>query len=230
MSVNTTEDFKSGHRQRLRTRFLKGGDQAIEDYELLEMLLFGANSRQDMKPLAHRLLRHFGSLSAVFNAPFPEFSRVTGATPAVVAVIKMAQGIHHRLLRAEIQDRPLVSSWEHVLDYCYATMSHLQNEQLLLLFLDNKNKIIKDEVQQVGTVNQTSIYTREVLKRALELGASGIILVHNHPSGDPTPSEADILITQQLDRAAHAMGIALHDHLIIGHQRYISLRAEGILK
>ncbi len=230
MLVKMKDNFKAGHRKRLRKRFLKGGLDAVADYELLELLLFGSNPRQDMKPLAQRLIQHFGNLSQVIHALPLDLEKIEGVGESAICAIKVVQVLHHRLLQIGIENKPIMSSWQQVIDYCYATMGHLQNEQLKILFLDSKNQILKDEVQQIGTVNHTPIYTREVLKRALELGASGIVLVHNHPSGDPTPSNSDIIATQEIDCAARTMGIRLHDHIIIGHNRYVSLRSEGILQ
>jgi DNA repair protein RadC len=223
------DDFKSGHRSRLRARFLKGGAEALADYELLEMLLFAAHPRGDVKPLAKKLLAHFGSFAAVIQAPATEYAKVEGAGESVTATLKVAEAVAARLLREEAKRTPVISSWTALLDYCKLSMAHEQIEQFRILFLNNKNAMIADEVQQTGTINHTPVYPREVLKRALELGASSLILAHNHPSGDPTPSAADIDITKQIVSAGAALGISIHDHLIIGKFGHYSFKSHGLL-
>jgi len=218
-----------GHRQRLRERFARGGPDALADYEVLELLLFHANARQDMKPVAKRLIERFGSLGKVVTAPAAELEKVKGVGPAVSAIVKAAEAVALRMLREQAAERPVLSSWDRVLDYCTAAMAYQSVEHFRLLFLDRKNKLIADEVQQRGTVDHTPVYPREVVKRALELGGSAIILVHNHPSGDPTPSRADIEMTRQVREAAEKLGIALHDHLVIGAEGHASMRALGLL-
>jgi DNA repair protein RadC len=216
-----------GHRARLRERFLKGAD-ALPDYELLELLLMQALPRRDMKPLAKELLRRFGSFQRVISAEPAELLAVKGMGEAALVALKSVQAAALRLARAEALDRPVISSWQKVLDYCRASMAYGKTEQFRLLFLDRKNVLIADEVQQRGTVDHTPLYPREVVKRALELGASAIILVHNHPSGDPTPSKADIAMTREVVEAALKLGIAVHDHIIIGGSGHASLKSLGL--
>ncbi|MFO1176577.1 MAG: DNA repair protein RadC [Paracoccaceae bacterium] len=217
------------HRLRLRERFMAGGAAALPDYELLELVLFRALARQDVKPLARRLLETFGDFSAVISAPVARLEEVQGVGPAVVQELKIVEAAAHRLARARVMNRPVLSSWDQLLDYCRAAMAHRQTEQFRVLYLDRKNVLIADEEQARGTVDHVPVYPREVVKRALELNASALILVHNHPSGDPTPSQADILVTNQIRDAAEVMGMALHDHLIVGKSRALSFRSEGYL-
>lgn len=217
------------HRRRLRERFLQGGPDAMPDYELLEMLLFRAIPRQDVKPLARRLIEVFGGLSEVVAATPAQLSRVEGAGEAVAAELKLAGALATRLARARVLDRPVISSWEALLTYCHTAMAHRETEQFRVLFLDRKNRLITDEEMGRGTVDHVPVYPREVLRRALELNASALILVHNHPSGDPTPSEADITMTLQVQDACRTLGITLHDHLIIGKSKEVSLRSSGYL-
>ncbi|WP_353471193.1 DNA repair protein RadC [Salipiger sp. H15] len=217
------------HRRRLRDRFLAGGAEAVPDYELLELVLFRAIPRQDVKPLARRLLEHFGDFNAVVSAPTPRLRDVDGVGEAVVTELKIVEAAAHRLARSRVLQRQVVSSWEALLAYCQTAMAHQQTEQFRVLFLDRKNVLIADEAQARGTVDHVPVYPREVVKRALELNASALILVHNHPSGDPTPSGADIEMTAQIQAAAEVLGITLHDHLVIGRSRELSFRAEGLL-
>ncbi len=217
------------HRRRLRERFENGGAAALPDYELLELVLFRAIPRQDVKPLARRLLETFGDFNGVLSAPLPQLRRVCGVGPAVVLELKIVEAAAHRLARARVMQRQVIASWDALLDFCRTTMAHRQTEQFRVLFLDRKNVLIADEEQARGTVDHVPVYPREVAKRALELNASAVILVHNHPSGDPTPSQADIAMTQQVQGALVALSIILHDHLVIGRAREISFRAEGLL-
>lgn len=217
------------HRKRLRARFLEGGAQAMPDYELLELLLFRAIPRQDVKPLARRLLDAFGDLAAVISAPPMRLSRIEGVGEAVIVELKLAGAMAARLSRARVLNRPVISSWQALLDYCHTAMSHCETEHFRVLFLDRKNTLIADEELGRGTVDHVPVYPREVLRRALEVNASALILVHNHPSGDPTPSAADIAMTEQIQTAAQALSITLHDHLIIGKARESSFRALGLL-
>lgn len=221
--------YIADHRKRLRTRFIQGGAQAMPDYELLELVLFRAIPRQDVKPLAHALLDRFGDFNAVIAAPQERLREVRGTGDAVICELKIVEAAAHRLARARILRRQVVSSWDQLLDYCHTTMAHRDTEQFRVLFLDRKNVLIADEAQASGTIDHVPVYPREVVKRALELNASALILVHNHPSGDPTPSDADIAMTHQVDAAAQALSITLHDHLIIGKSRELSFRAEGLL-
>ncbi len=218
-----------GHRQRLRERFLAGGAEALPDYELLELLLFQAKPRGDVKPLAKRLIKHFGSFAAVLSASHERLNEVADVGDSTVAAIKVAEAAALRLSRGQLLNRPVLGSWQALLDYCQAAMSHKDSEHFRILFLDRKNALIADEVQQTGTVDQAPVYPREVVKRALELGASAVILVHNHPSGDPTPSGSDISITEQVVAAGKPLGIAVHDHLVIGDGRHASFKSMGLL-
>ncbi|MCW2245852.1 DNA repair protein RadC [Azospirillum fermentarium] len=222
------------HRDRLRTRFLAAGPDALQDYELLEMILFPVSPRRDVKPLAKALLKEFGSLWAVLMAP-PEKLRGFAAggvgltTDRGIAVVRAVGAAALRAMRQEVMNRPVLASWQAVLDYCTAAMAHEATEQFRLLFLDRKNVLIADEVQQRGTVDHTPVYPREVVRRALDLGASSLILVHNHPSGDPTPSRADIEMTREINRAAEALGIVIHDHIVIGKGKHASFKALHLL-
>ncbi len=221
--------YIADHRARLRQRFLEGGAAALPDYELLELVLFRAIPRQDVKPLARKLLETFGDFASVLSAPLPRLQAVQGVGPAVATELKIVEAAAHRMARARVLRRHVVSSWAQLLDYCHTVMAHREQEQFRVLFLDRKNVLIADEEQARGTVDHVPVYPREVVKRALELNASALILVHNHPSGDPTPSQADIDMTAQIEAAAQALGLILHDHLIIGRERELSFRAEGLL-
>jgi DNA repair protein RadC len=227
--AETEPDFHSGHRQRLKERFLIGGPDALPDYELLELLLFSAIPRRDTKPLAKQLLERFGSYAEVINASPARLREVKGVGDAAVTQIKLVRAAALRLMRGSIMQRPVLSSWTAVLEYCRAAMGFDDREAFRILFLDKKNRLIADEVQQRGTVDHTPVYVREVVKRALEVSASAIILVHNHPSGDPTPSRADIDMTRQIVEAAKPLGIAIHDHVIVGRQGHASLKALKLL-
>ncbi len=221
--------YISDHRQRLRERFLRGGAEAMPDYELLELVLFRAIPRQDVKPLARRLLESFGDFNRVVTAPAARLSEVKGVGPAIVIELKIVEAAAQRLARARVLRRQVVSSWAALLDYCHTAMAHRETEQFHVLFLDRKNVLIADEAQARGTVDHVPVYPREVAKRALELNASALILVHNHPSGDPTPSSQDIEMTHQIRAACEALGLTLHDHLIIGKSTELSFRSEGLL-
>jgi DNA repair protein RadC len=217
-----------GHRQRLRERMMAAGADTLPDYEVLEMLLFGAYQRGDVKPLAKDVLSKLGSLAAVMSAE-PDALSAAGLNLAGISAIKVAREAALRLMRAELQDGPVVNSWDKLIDYCAAHVAHNTVEEFHILFLDRKNVLIRHERQQRGTVDHTPVYTREVVKRALELGASALILVHNHPSGDPTPSKADIVVTQDIKTAAAPLGVVLHDHVIIGRNRHVSLKDLGLI-
>jgi DNA repair protein RadC len=217
------------HRKRLRARFLDGGADAMPDYEILELVLFGAIPGRDTKPLAKRLIAEFGTFAEVIAAPVEKLKKVDGAGEVVVATLKAVEAAAVRLARGRVVGRPVLSSWQALLDYCASAMGRNPTEQFRILFLDRKNVLIDDEVHQTGTIDHTPVYPREVVKRALELGASAIILVHNHPSGDPTPSRADIEMTRQIQAAAKALKIDLHDHLVIGGGRHASFKALGLL-
>lgn len=219
----------TGHRQRLRERFIQGGADALPDYELLEMILFRAIPRRDTKPLAKDLLKRFGGFNEVITAPMARLIEVPGVSEGVATELKLVQAASLRLAKSKVMGRPAISSWSSLVDYCTAAMAYETTEQFRILFLDRKNILIADEVQSRGTIDHTPVYTREVVKRALDLGASAIILVHNHPSGDPTPSRADVDMTKKIEDAAKPVGVALHDHLIIGKGNHTSLRQLGLL-
>jgi DNA repair protein RadC len=213
-----------GHRERLRTRFREAGADAVTDYELLELLLFRAVPRRDVKPLAKALIAKFGSFAEVISAPVARLAEVKGLGDAAITEIKVVQASANRLARGQVKQRPILSSWSTVLDYCRSAMAFADKEQFRILFLDKRNQLIADEVQQVGTVDHTPVYPREVVKRALELSATAIILVHNHPSGDPTPSRADIQMTQSIVEVARPLGISVHDHIIVGKEGHASFK------
>ncbi len=222
-------DFSSaptylGHRERLRDRFVNGGAEALPDYELLEMVLFRAIRRGDTKPIAKALLARFGSFAEVISAPENLLQEVKGVGPAVVTELKLIRAAALRLAKGDVLNKPILSSWSAIVDYCRAAMAFEEREQFRILFLDKKNQLIADEVQQEGTVDHTPVYTREVIKRALELSSTAIILAHNHPSGDPTPSLADIDMTKKIIAAAEKLGILVHDHIIIGRKGTVSFR------
>ncbi|WP_416376402.1 RadC family protein [Tritonibacter multivorans] len=221
--------YLKDHRARLRQRFMAGGAAAMPDYELLELILFRSIPRRDVKPIARQLLDQFGDFNRVITAPPERLAEVPGIGEAVIVDLKVLEAAAGRMARAKVLQKHVISSWDALLDYCHTTMAHRETEQFRVLFLDRKNVLIADEAQAQGTVDHVPVYPREVAKRALELNSSALILVHNHPSGDPTPSEADIQMTAQIDMALSALGIALHDHLIIGADAEISFRAEGLL-
>jgi DNA repair protein RadC len=213
-----------GHRMRLRERFLSTGPDALSDYELLEMVLFTAQPRRDMKPLAKSLLKKFGSFAEVVHAPETLLREVDGIGEASINQLRLIGAAASRIAKGQLQQRTLLSSWNDVIDYCRTSMAFAEKEQFRLLFLDKRNQLIADEVQQVGTVDHTPVYPREVIKRALELSATAIILVHNHPSGDPTPSQADIQMTRAIIDIAGPLGISVHDHIIVGKNGHASLK------
>lgn len=218
-------DDHAGHRQRVRERFLKVGGDALEDYELLELILQLVIPRRDTKALAKALMREFGSFSGVFNASQARLEKVDGLGATSVAHIKVIQSVAARFARDRIAtQKPILSSWSQLIEYCNAQMAYESIEQFRILFLDKKNRLIADEVQQTGTVDHTPVYPREVIKRTLELSATALILVHNHPSGDPAPSSADVRMTKEIVDIAKPLGITLHDHLIIGKSGHSSLR------
>lgn len=217
------------HRARLRERFLQGGAAAMPDYELLELVLFRSIPRRDVKPLARQLLDTFGDFNRVVTASPERLVQIRGIGDAVITDLKVLEAAAHRMARARVMQRQMISSWDALLDYCHTTMAHRETEQFRILFLDRKNVLIADEEQARGTVDHVPVYPREVAKRALEINASALILVHNHPSGDPTPSDSDLSMTDQIQAALTALGITLHDHLIIGKSTELSFRARGLL-
>ncbi|MEO0402050.1 MAG: DNA repair protein RadC [Pseudomonadota bacterium] len=224
-----TPSYMADHRKRLRTRFMEGGAQAMPDYELLELVLFRAIPRQDVKPLAHLMMAEFGDFNRVISAPVERLRAVKGIGDAVITELKIIEAAAQRLARAKVLNKHVISSWDALIDYCHTSMAHRETEQFRVLFLDRKNVLIADEEQGKGTVDHVPVYPREVAKRALELNASAMILVHNHPSGDPTPSQSDIDMTAQMDMACGALGLTLHDHLIVGKSRELSFKSEGYL-
>lgn len=221
--------YLKDHRQRLRDRFLGGGPAALQDYELLEMVLFQAIPRQDVKPLANQLMAEFGDLSRVMAASAARLRSIKGVGDGVITQLKLVEACAQRMARARVINRPVLASWNAVLDYCHTTMSHRETEQFRILFLDRKNVLIADEAQAEGTVDHVPVYPREVMRRALDLNASALIMVHNHPSGDPTPSQADIAMTDTIRTVGEALSITLHDHIVIGKSCELSFRSEGLL-
>ena len=218
-----------GHRERLRARFLGGGHGAMPEYELLELVLFNAIPRIDVKPLAKALLATFGDLNGVVAASEHRLLQVPGTTAKVHLQLKVVEAVAHRMARAKVMERSVISSWEALMTYCRTVMAYRDTEQFRILFLDRKNVLIADEAQAKGTVDHVPVYPREVAKRALELNASAIILVHNHPSGDPTPSQSDISMTEQIDMACGAIGVVVHDHVVIGKGAEASFKSLGLL-
>ena len=213
-----------GHRDRLRARFSEVGGDALPDYELLEIVLFRSIPRRDVKPIAKDLLRRFGSFAEVLAAPPALLAEVDGVGESVVTDLKIVEAAARRFAKGAVARRPVLSSWTSVIDYCRTAMAFSEKEQFRLLFLDRRNALIADEVQQSGTIDHTPVYPREVVKRALELSASAVILVHNHPSGDPTPSSADIKMTREIVDVAKPLGIVVHDHIIVGREGHASLK------
>ncbi len=229
LNTSNTKNLNAGHRQRLRDRFIKGGSDAMPDYEMLELILFRAIPRGDTKPTAKRLLKRFGTFSEVINAPPQLLKEVTGVGDAAVTELKLVRAAAVRLMKDEIIERQVLSSWKAVLEYCRAQIGYENTEQFRILFLDRKNKLIADEMQSRGTVDHTPVYIREVIKRTLELSATAIVLVHNHPSGNPQPSRADIEMTRQIETAAKPLGITIHDHIIVGRDGHASFRQLGLI-
>ncbi len=213
-----------GHRERLRARFREAGSEAVSDYELLELVLFRTIPQRDLKPLCKELIAKFGSFAEVLAAPQQRLEEVKGIKEATATDLKIVHAAANRLAKGIVQKRPILSSWSNVIDYCRTTMAFADKEQFRLLFLDKRNQLIADELQQTGTVDHTPVYPREVVKRALELSATALILVHNHPSGDPTPSRADIQMTQAIIDVAKPLGISVHDHIIVGKEGHASLK------
>ncbi|MBV6632428.1 MAG: DNA repair protein RadC [Alphaproteobacteria bacterium] len=217
-----------GHRERLRERFVQNQD-GLPDYEVLELLLFSAIPRKDVKPLAKDLIAQFGSLGAVLSAPIDQLTRQNGVSQNTAVFLRAVRTAGLHLTREEVLDRPVITAWRQLLDYCHALMAREPREQFRILFLDKKNRLIADEVQQEGTVDHTPAYPREIVKRALEIGSTALILVHNHPSGDPEPSQADKDMTRQIVDAARPLGIVVHDHVIISRAGHSSFRSLGLL-
>ena len=218
------EPHYRGHRTRLRERFAEVGEQAMRDYELLELMLFRSIPQRDVKPLAKAMIARFGSFAEVIGAPRERLIEIDGVGEATALDLKLVEAAARRLARGAIGQRAVLASWKDVIEYCRTAMAFSEREQFRILFLDKRNFLIADEVQSSGTVDHTPVYPREVVKRALELSASALILVHNHPSGDPTPSNADIRMTNDLQNIAKPLGIALHDHIIVGGNGHASFR------
>ncbi|MGV7218421.1 RadC family protein [Bradyrhizobium sp. UFLA05-112] len=218
-----------GHRERLRERFYSAGADGLSDYELLEMALFPALPRRDTKPLAKTLIKTFGSFAEVIHAPVARLREVEGVGEAAINQLKLIAAAASRVTKGEVKSRNALSSWNEVIDYCRSSMAFADKEQFRLLFLDKRNQLIADEVQQTGTVDHTPVYPREVIKRALELSATALILVHNHPSGDPSPSQADIQMTKAIIEIAKPLGISVHDHIIVGKGGHASLRGMKLI-
>ena len=228
-SETTAEPHYLGHRDRLRERFLSGGADALLDYEMLELVLFAAIPRRDVKPLVKTLIARFGGFAEVIAAPRERLMEIDGIGESVVTHLKVIEAAALRLAKTRLIGRPALSSWTALLDYCAAAMARSEREEFRVLFLDRKNVLIADEVQSAGTIDHTPVYPREIIKRALEHSASAMILVHNHPSGDPTPSRADIEMTREIAAAAKPLNIAVHDHLVIGRGGHASFKSLGLL-
>ena len=229
MSDADPHDDRLGHRARLRQRLFEGRGDALLDHELIEYLLALAIPRRDTKPLAWALLREFGGIGGVLTADSDSLSRVSGMGETSIAAIKIVHAAALRLLRSAVAERPVLANWQALLDYLRADMVHHAIERFRVLHLNTRNMLIRDEVMSEGTIDQAAVHVRQVIGRALELGSASIILVHNHPSGDPAPSRADIQITRQIEEAGKRLGIALHDHLVMGAHGHVSLRAQGLL-
>jgi DNA repair protein RadC len=219
----------AGHRARLRARLLAGGSDALADHELVEYLLMTAIPRKDVKPLAKSLLARFGGLAGVFNADPTALAKHPGMGETSAAALKIVAFATRRLARTGFQDQPLLASWQALIDYLTVDMAHLNHERVRVLYLDSKNRLVSDELVTDGSLDEAAIHPREVVKKALDLGAAALILVHNHPSGSPEPSRADIAITNRIAEAARLLGITLHDHVIIGKEGHVSLRAKGLV-
>ena len=227
--MNEESPHYLGHRARLRERFLGPSGDALPDYELLELILFSARPRGDVKPLAKELLKRFGSFAKVIYAEDATLRDVPEVGDAVIAALKTIRVASQRLIKSEIGDQPVIQSWSALMDYCKLAMGQNQVEEFRVLFLNHRHALIADEVMQRGTVNHTPVYPREIVKRALELAASAVILLHNHPSGDPTPSKADIDITKKIIEAAATVNVTVHDHVIITQTGHYSFKSFGLM-
>ncbi len=223
------EPHYKGHRQRLRGRFSDSGPDALADYEILELVLFALIPRRDVKPLAKKMLAHFGNLPEMMAAPATEFQKIPGLNDTSITSLKAITALAHRAMKTELEKKPVMNNWTRLMDYCHATMAHEKKEHFRLLFLNKKNELIADEIQGSGTVDHTPAYPREIMKRALELGATALILVHNHPSGDPKPSQADIDMTNAIIAAANPFNIIIHDHIVVSRSGYSSFKNLGLI-
>ncbi|WP_366658255.1 DNA repair protein RadC [Fodinicurvata sp. EGI_FJ10296] len=228
-ATGAVEHANSGHRKRLRSRFLDSGDDALSDHELLEVLLFGAIPRRDVKPLAKALIKRFGTLGGVLNAEAGQLERSAGLSRTQAAQVKIVAACTRRMLREDYQGKPILSNWQAVINYLALSMQYLETEEFRVIYLNKKLRVILDECQQKGTVDHAPVYPREVARRSLELNASSVLLVHNHPSGDPKPSTADIEMTRVVARALKTVEVHLHDHVIIARNGYNSLKAMGLI-
>jgi DNA repair protein RadC len=220
-------DDLAGHRERLRARFMAGGADPLPDYELLELLLFRSLPRRDVKPIAKRLIARFGSFAEVLSAPVERLFEIDGIGESAAIDLKIAAAAAQRLTKGSVSKRQVLASWASVIEYCRAAMAFAEREEFRILFLDKRNQLIADEVQQRGTVDHTPVYPREIVRRALELSATALVLVHNHPSGDPTPSQADIRMTHDIIAISKPLGITIHDHVIVGRNGHASLKGQG---
>jgi DNA repair protein RadC len=218
-----------GHRTRMRQRLLKAGPDALADHEMLEMILFIALPRRDTKPIARDLLTRFRSFGGVLGAPESELRSIDGMGEAGTAAVKLVQASALRMMRQDVAEQPVLSTWDRLMDYLTAAMGHERTEQFRVLFFDGRNKLIADEIQGLGTINHAPAYPREVVRRCLELHASAVVLAHNHPSGDPAPSREDVAMTAEIAKAAALMGIAVHDHIVIGRGKWLSFRGENLM-
>lgn len=227
--ADPAENDNAGHRARLRQRLAHGGGDALLDHELLEYLLALAIPRRDTKPLAKTLIREFGGFAGVLTADHEALARQAGMGETSIAAVKVAQAAAHRLLRAPVAAKPVLSNWQALLDYLRGSLAHEAVEHVRVLHLNTRNMLIRDELMSRGSIDQAAVYVREVIRRAIDLGSAAIILVHNHPSGDPSPSRADIDVTRSIAKAGKALGVTVHDHLIIGANGHVSLRAQGLI-
>jgi len=221
--------FREGHRERLRSRFIKTGAGSLQDYEMLEILLFYAIPRRDVKLIAKEMLRSFGSVQRVISADIADLVKIKGITENSAVLIKSVYALSQLMLKEEVEGRPILNSWKKLMDYCHVSMAYEKREQFRVLYLNKKNELMAEEIQQIGTVDHTPVYPREILKGALDKGATAVILVHNHPSGDSMPSNADIEMTKEIVKAASSMGIVVHDHVIISKEGTTSFKSLGLL-
>ncbi len=219
----------TGHRARLRKRLIEGGSEALLDHELIEYLLALAIPRRDTKPLAKKLIHEFGGIGGLLTADAEAISRVDGVGETAVAALKIVQASALRMLRSQVAEQPVLASWQALMDYLRLDMAHMTTERVRVLHLNGKNMLIRDEVMAEGSIDQAIVHVREVIRRAIDLGSAAIILVHNHPSGDPAPSRADIALTRDIADAGKRLGISVHDHIIIGAQGHSSMRALGLI-
>ena len=220
---------KHGHRDRLRQRFQTGGSDALADYEVLELLLFTAIPRKDVKPIAKSLIAHFGTLHKMLSANTDDLCTVDGISINTAIFLKSVHALHNRAMKGDLMQKPALNNWDRLLAYCHSEMAEDSIERFRVLYLNRKNILIEDEIHASGTIDGANVYTREIMKKAMNIGATALILVHNHPSGDPTPSQADIEITYSLRDTAKPLNIEIHDHLIISRSGHSSFKAMGLL-